>query len=212
MTELLLSQPALARTTWPRVVVCGVDGRGESREAVRQAAALAGADGRLALHMVTRGNGFAEDPASVLADAQRVARTAGVNAETHAAPAATAAAGLLGAAASADLLVVGCDALGPTPKAVLRHARGSVLLARRAPGLPLLDTIMVGEDSPPRILRVAAQLAEAHGSELRMVPDAKLPLAAAAIGAGLIVAGDGPGAIPLARVAPCSVLIVRAAA
>src|SRR5688500_14797669 len=116
MTELLLPQPAragLPGTSWPRSVVCGVDGRGEGREAARQAAALAGADGSLNLHMVTRGHGFDADPQSALDDGLRIARAQGVDAAAQAAPAATAAAGLIVEAAGADLLVVGCDGLGP---------------------------------------------------------------------------------------------------
>ena len=75
--------------------------------------------------------------------------------------------------------------------------------------MPLLATIMVAEESAASVHALAAQLASRHGGETRQVPEAKLSLAAQAIGAGLIVAGDGPGAIPLARAASCSVLIVR---
>ena len=68
---------------------------------------------------------------------------------------------------------------------------------------------MVAEESPPFVHELVAALADRHGAETRTVPEVKLPLAAAATGCGLIVAGDGPGAIQLARIAPCSVLIVR---
>jgi hypothetical protein len=50
MTELLHSLPPCPDVTaapWPARVVCGVDGTDQAREAVRQAAELAGPDGRL---------------------------------------------------------------------------------------------------------------------------------------------------------------------
>lgn len=208
MTELALSltpRPAEARTHWPTTVVCGVNGTDQGCEAVRQAAALLAPDGRLELHMVTQGHGFREDPDGALAEALRVAYELGLAAEAHAAVDATAAAGLITAAAGADLLVVGCDTLGPTPKAVLRWARCSVLLARRPHDRPFGECVLVAQDDPPSVCALAARLT----AEQRSAPEPLLPAAAQATGSALIVTGDRPGAIQLARSAPCSVLVVR---
>ena len=208
MTELLLpasQRPARPGTVWPRTIVCGVDGTRASHEGIRQAAALAGPCGRLQLHVVTRGS---ESGLSVLRQAEGVARALGVAADLRASLAATSAGGLALAAQGADLIVIGCDTVGPTPRAVLRLAPCSVLLARRPSDLPLFDTLLVAEDDPPRVHELAARLGHAHRGELRLVPRAGLPAAASAIGCGLIVTADVPDAIPLARVAPCSVLVV----
>jgi nucleotide-binding universal stress UspA family protein len=109
----------------------------------------------------------------------------------------------------ADLLVIGCDALGWVPTAVLRRAPCSVLLARRPPDRPLLDTVLVGCGSAPIAHARAAALAAAHGSELSSVRAETITTAAAAIGAGLIVLADDAAAPHQARIAPCSVLVVR---
>jgi hypothetical protein len=123
--------------------------------------------------------------------------------------AATAAAGLIRAAAGADLLVIGCDALGPTPKATLRRAPCSVLLARRAPDRPLLGTVLIAGDGPPAVQAWATHLADEHETEVRTAPTAEIVAAAATIACGLIVIGDGALAAHVARAAPCSVLVAR---
>jgi nucleotide-binding universal stress UspA family protein len=198
--------------TWPRTVVCGTDGTAEAREAVRQAADLAGSRAHLEIVTVTPASpGFPclDTSAAALGQAEQITSALDVEATLRATPAATAAAGLIRAADHADVLVVGCDALGPTPKAVLRRAYCSVLLARRPPDLPLWDTIFVADDAPSSVHLTAARLAAEHGSVLHSVQSAKLPMAAAATGCGLIVIADDALAVQVARVAPCSVLVVR---
>jgi nucleotide-binding universal stress UspA family protein len=193
-------------------IICGVNGTSEAREAVRQAAALAGPAAELELVTVTpasRGFPFREGAAAILDASERTARAAGVSPVATAVPAATAAAGLIRASARADLLVVGCDALGGTPKAALRRAPCAVLLARRAPDRALLDTIVVADDGPPAVQRWAAELAGVHGSEVRTAPTSEVAATAAADGCGLIVIGESANAAQVARVAPCSVLVVR---
>src|SRR5689334_843996 len=146
-----------------RTIVCGVDGSAKSREAARQAAILAGHDGRLEFVAVTpRG-------ATALAGAGRVAQALGVAPTARTISAATTADGLIRAAARADLLVVGCDDVGRVPKAVLRRAPCSVLLSRRPPDLPFLDTIVVAAEAPAHARAVAAQLACEHEAQLRVV-------------------------------------------
>ena len=193
-------------------VVCGADGTAEAREAVRQAAELAGPSGELEIVIVTsafRGFSFRDGAAAMLGDAEHTARALGVSPSGHVLPAATAAAGLIRAAAGADLLVIGCDALGPTPKATLRRAPCSVLLARRLPDRPLLDTILVAAEAPPQAQRWAAHLAGEHEAEVRTAPTAEIATAAEAVGCGLIVIGEGAIAAQVARTAPCSVLVVH---
>jgi nucleotide-binding universal stress UspA family protein len=195
-----------------RRVVCGSDGTSEAREAVRQAAELAAPGGALEIVVVTpafRGFAFRDRAATTLRDAVRTADALGGSIAGHVSPAATAAAGLIRAAAGADLLVIGCDALGPTPKATLRRAPCSVLLARRAPDRPLLGTVLIAADGPPAVQAWAAHLAGERGAEVRTAPTAAIVAAAEAIGCGLIVIGDGALAAHVARAAPCSVLVVR---
>jgi hypothetical protein len=207
------SSPAVVLAApWPRTVVCGTDGTTEAGEAVRQAAELTGERGRLEIVTVTPDSpGFPclDRSAAALDQAERITHALEVDASLRAMPAATAAAGLIRAARHADLLAVGCDALGPTPKAVLRRAHSSVLLARRPPDLPFWDTLLVAADGPSSAHVVAAQLASEHGSALREAPVAASATAAAAIGCGLIVVGDQALAMQVARIAPCSVLVVR---
>ncbi len=133
MTELLQPLPTALDPlkTWPQSIVCGTDGTSEAREAVRQAAELALTGATVELISIVPGHGFADNAAKAEADAKRITHALGVEATFTAVEAGTAAAGLLTAAWRADVLVVGCDALGPTPKAILRHARSSLLLARR---------------------------------------------------------------------------------
>lgn len=190
--------------TWPHAVVCGVDGTPAGREALRQAAALVAPGGRLVLHTVTHGD---SSGLTALAEAEVMARAIGVDADLRATRAATTAGGLVDAAQGADLLVIGCDTVGPTPSAVLRQAPGSVLLARPPSDLSLLDTLLVDAKAPPRVQELAARLAHEHGGELRSVPRSQLAVVATATGCGLIVIGDVPDAIPLAQAAPCSVLV-----
>src|SRR4051812_10968067 len=85
-----------------RTIVCGVDGTAGSREAARQASALAGDDGRLEFVAVTT-----RARATGLAGAGRVAEALGVSATMRTLTATTTADGLIRAAARADLLVIG---------------------------------------------------------------------------------------------------------
>ena len=196
-------------------VVCGVDGTAASREAVRQAAVLAGPGRCLELVTVTPAPGrpsFLPPPDAamrVLAEAEAIARRLGIAAASSSIHAAPAAEGLIRDAARADLLVIGCDTLGRVPTAVLRRAPCSLLLTRRPPDLPFCDSILVaaGDDPAPHL--TAARLAHEHGSELHAVQPAGIATAAAAIGCGLIVTADDGMAAAIARHASCSVLVVR---
>src|SRR3954471_2237360 len=84
-----------------RTIVCGVDGTAAGREAARQAAALAGDEGRLEFVA-----GAPRACSTPLADAGRVAQALGVAATARTLAAATAADGLIRAAAHADVLVI----------------------------------------------------------------------------------------------------------
>ena len=205
-------------------IVCGVDGLATGREAMRQAAAVAGPDGHVEVVAVTPAPGHPQflplpnAAAEALAEAERIAASLGVTATSRAVSSASVARALSSAAAGADLVVVGCRevqtahgvALGPVIEPLLAIAPCSVLVARRPPDLPLFDVIVVAEDdSPHDEATTAARLANEHGAATRVVTSAAAVNAAAAIGCGLIVTADGPHATRLAREAPCSVLIVR---
>jgi nucleotide-binding universal stress UspA family protein len=200
---------------WLRSVVCGVDGTAGGREAARQAAELAGTGGRLELVAVTPGAGLgpfvppAASAARVLTEAERVAQPACARVTTTIVQAGSPADGLIRAAAGADLVVVGCDAVGWVPTALLRRAPCSVLLARRPPDLPLCDLFLVaaGGDAAHHI--AAAELAFATGAEFETVSPSTIAIAAAASGCGLIVVPDDARSAQIARAAPCSVLVVR---
>jgi nucleotide-binding universal stress UspA family protein len=200
---------------WLRSVVCGVDGTAAGREAARQAAELTGAHGRLELVAVTPGAGLAPfvlpaaTAARVLCEAQNLAQRACSGATTSMIAARTPADGLIRAAAGADLIVIGCDAVGRVPTAVLRRAPCSVLLARRPPDLQLCDLILVaaGDDAAHHI--AAAHLAFEHGAELETVSPTTIATDATVSGCGLIVVSDNALAVQIARAALCSVLVVR---
>ena len=200
---------------WLRSVVCGVEGSPAGREAARQAAELTGTHGRLELVAVTPGAGLAPSvfpaatAARALCEAQNVVQRVRSDVSTSMIAAGTPADGLIRAAAGADLLVVGCDAVGRLPTAVLRRAAGSVLLARRPPDQPLCEQIQVaaGDDTAHHI--AAAHLAFEHGSDLETVSPMSIATAAAVTGCGLIVVSDNALTVQIARAAPCSVLVVR---
>jgi hypothetical protein len=181
-----------------------VDGTAASREAARQATALAGEEGRLEFVAVTT-----RAHTTGLAGAGRVAEALGVSATMRTLTATTTADGLIRAAARADLLVIGGKHFGRVQKAVLRRAPCSVLMSRRPPDLPFLNTIIVASDAPSHTRAVAAQLARDRGAQLRIVCGANVVTAATVIGCGLIVVPTGAHTIELTRIAPCSVLAVR---
>jgi hypothetical protein len=145
----------------------------------------------------------------VLTEAAALAQTDCPGVITTTVSAGSPADGLIRAAAGADLVVVGCDAVGRVPTALLRRAPCSVLLARRPPDLPLCELFLVaaGGDAAHHI--AAAELAFAQGAELETVAPATIAVAAAASGCGLIVVPDDALAAQTARAAPCSVLVVR---
>jgi nucleotide-binding universal stress UspA family protein len=192
-------------------------------EAVRQAAALADARSRLELVTVTPAPGhplFLPLPAgarTALASAKRLAASLGAHPATRVVSAVSPAEGLARAAADADLLVIGSRdietargiSLGRVGKPLLSTARCSILIARRPPDRPLFDVIDLAAGSSPLTTLIAAHLAAGHGSELQTVSPAHLATAAAAIGCGLVVTGDGADGARIAREAPCSVLVVR---
>jgi nucleotide-binding universal stress UspA family protein len=208
-----------------RTVVCGVDGLAAGREAARQAAGLAGPHGRLELVAVTPEPGhplflpLPDGAAAALADAKRIATSLGVPATARTLSAASAAQGLARASAGADVLVVGSRdvetahgvVLGPVTEPLLAIAPCSVLVARQPPDLPLFDVIVVADGGSDQgtVASTAAWLAIEHRAETHVVTAAAAVNAAAAIGCGLIVTGEGADAARIAREATCSVLVIR---
>jgi hypothetical protein len=201
--------------TWLHSVVCGVDGTPGGREAARQAAELAGPHGALELVAVAPGAGAAPfvppavNAARALMQAEAIALRDCPAVGSTMVHARTAADGLIRAAAGADLLVVGCDAVGPVATALLRRAPCSILLARRPPDLPLCEVFLVAAGGEAAHHIAAAELAFAVGAELQTVTPSTIATAAAASGSGLIVLPDDAQAVQTARAASCSVLVIR---
>ena len=99
--------------------------------------------------------------------------------------------------------------LGRVAKPLLSMARCAIFIARRPPDLALFDVVDLTAGGSPRATIAAARLAAGHGSEIRTILPGTAATAAAAIGCGLVVTGDGAEGARIAREAPCSVLIVR---
>ncbi len=171
-------------------VVCGVDGTRLAYEAVRQAAWLAGSEGRLTLLTVTavQGSGTyrtaAVAPARAkraLATARRLALSLGAEADTAIDERGPVTDVLLEHAAAHGLL-----AIGPPPMPRLAHLLvggtattaahllpASVLIARRPPvGTRFGDGIIVSSDGLERsseLVGFATELAQLHGSSLTLL-------------------------------------------
>lgn len=110
-------------------IICGIDGTRSAYEAVRQAAFLAGAEGRLSLLVVTGRQGAGRQEASALAPtrartvseyARKIAREEGV-------------------AAAAEV-----EDRGPVAEVLLERAREHALLALGAPSMSRMAHLLIG--------------------------------------------------------------------
>jgi nucleotide-binding universal stress UspA family protein len=171
-------------------ILCGVDGSPASREAVVQAATLAGTGSRIELMAVSceRGSGpnaqallshahavEALDAAAKLADRPGVEIVATHRCEHSAAHA------LLTEAPRHDLLVLGSHGnsraegimFGSTLTSAVHEAHVPVLVARHArPGEPFPARVLVGAEgsgSPESAIAVAAELARSFGSRITLL-------------------------------------------
>ena len=131
-----LTHPIRRATTtpafqWPGLVICGVDGTAHGREAVRQAAELAGPHGRLELVAVSPPSNRAEFPPVPESAVVEAERALGADGTSRRLTAPSLSEGWIRAAARADLLVVGCDALGWVADS--RPAAGALLGSPRRP-------------------------------------------------------------------------------
>ena len=216
--------------------MCGVGGDPCDREAVRQAALLAGSDGALELLSVVGPHRMLQRHRAdrALAQAAVVARELGALPETRMVDAVDVPDAVLTTAADHDLLVVGTHErhrtgdrlLGRLESVAVRRAGRAVLVARHGPAdVPFPARVLVADDGGPEAgpaLRVAQRLARRHGSELIVAAPAPRALArlAGEVGASLAVVGGrrpggrhalGNAAERLVHEAPCSVLVVRRA-
>lgn len=170
-------------------VLCGISGSRSDAEVVRQGAALAGREGRLALLAVAWEAGHGASAIALLSrrraeDALRRAKTfahhLGVAADTQVLDVPDAGHALVDAATNHDLVVVGPSgagrvqgiAVGRTASVVLHEARGPVLVARRPSGdLDFPGAILLASDgSPParHAAEIAARVAQVHGSHVAL--------------------------------------------
>ena len=169
-------------------ILCGVNGSRQAYEAVRQAAWLAGPEGRLELLAITavRGAGGAYRHAAlgparaqeVLGRAERIAEEAGVPAVTAIDERSPVAEVLLERAAGHGLLAIGPPSLarivhlvvGGTATTAAHLLPTSLLVARKLPGrTPFGARILVASDGLERsdqLVDFAAELALRHGSSL----------------------------------------------
>jgi nucleotide-binding universal stress UspA family protein len=175
-------------------VVCGIDASRADANAVREACALAGPDGLVALVCIryTIGAGATAQttitPAratTALERAMKQARTAGVRASAYLLRSAHVSDALLRAAADGDVLVVGTHggsraggiALGSVTTNALHRATVPVLVARSAPSTPDAP-ILVASDGSPRsdvACALAGIVSERTGAQVELMtsdPDA----------------------------------------
>jgi len=171
-------------------ILCAVDGTRASAAAVRMAAALAGAEGRLTLLAVPAAVGSgpyataAISPARVghvMARAQRIAADAGVHAETEIDPGHPPVKVILRRAVEFDLLVIGAPStswfggllIGGVAAASLSRFRTPILLVRPSyRGAIEGRRILVasdGADGSDQIVEFAATLAASCDAEVSLV-------------------------------------------
>jgi nucleotide-binding universal stress UspA family protein len=170
-------------------VLCGVDASRADREAVRQAATIAGPDGQIDLVCVAYATGVgANAQASIstsraeaaLAAARRIAGEAGVPATTRLVRDPDDWSGLAEAARDHDLLVLGSShtasraggiVLGSTATRALHEATLPVLVTRRAPTEFPCRILLATDGLPPsdHATALAATIAGAHGSTVTVL-------------------------------------------
>ncbi|HLM87363.1 MAG TPA: universal stress protein [Solirubrobacteraceae bacterium] len=168
-------------------VLCGVDGTRSAYEAVRQAAALAGPDGRLTLLAATARSGSGRFEGTTLAAprasraleyAKRLARQAGVHSDAELASDGSVMELVLGHAHGHRLLALGAPSMsrlghlfvGGIATRAAHELPCSLLIARRPPtGTRIDERILLASDALERsdeLVDLAAQLARARDSSL----------------------------------------------
>lgn len=196
MSVLSHSEPvSVPSATCFRSVLCGISGSRSDEEVVRQAAALAGPEGRLTLLAVTWQAGVGATAAALLSRkhgeqalkrAHALARELGVDVAARVATSETPASILVSAGYGHDLLVVGPTwagrlqgiAVGRTASRVLHFARKPVLVARRPPNDARFPrNILLAVDGSPdsrEAAEIAAQIARAHHSSVSLAAPPQL--------------------------------------
>ena len=154
-----LTHPIRRATTtpafqWPGLVICGVDGTAHGREAVRQAAELAGPHGRLELVAVSPPSNRAEFPPVPESAVVEAERALGADGTSRRLTAPSPSEGWIRAAARADLLGgrvrrarMGCR----RPSCGGRPARITTATAAIISGL----IVLVDDDTAPHHARIA---------------------------------------------------------
>lgn len=166
-------------------MLCGVDGTPAAAAAAEQAARVVAEGGQVRYVCVRGATGFgprrfspidAEEAQQAVARALEIASAAGVEAVGDVVESDDPAGALLGAAESADLVVVGSHhgsraggiLLGSTASSVVHRAHRPVLVARRPPeGVQFLERIVVASDGSAHAghaVELAARLASRRES------------------------------------------------
>ncbi len=175
-------------------ILCAVDGSNASLEAVRQAVALAGPDGRLTLLVVTAARDAARlttrtaavcssRAIDVLMLAERIAHNAGVPASRILDPPGPPAEVVLERSSEHDLLAMGAPVsswlgallVGGVADEALRSSTAPLLMARKPPAsVPFPERIVVASDGledSDELVEVGARLAQAHRAGVILVHD-----------------------------------------
>ena len=179
-------------------ILCAVDGSRGSAEAARQAIALSGPGATLGFVAVSRtvGVGLAAQAElselrarEALDEAAWLAQQAGIHASTELRSGAPVSDLLLSEGEDRDLLVLGCHGgsrvggimLGSTATQIAHRTEGALLVARRtADGSDFPRSVLLASDGSAGswpAARTATRIAQARGSELRIVyaPDGTHP-------------------------------------
>jgi nucleotide-binding universal stress UspA family protein len=170
-------------------IVCGVDGSRSADLAVEQAICLAGPSTALVFVCVresggagaTRQSTISSDRADLALEAAlKAARAAGIDAACEILSAHDPRGVLLDEASRSDLLVVashggtraGGIVLGSVASAAAHRASVPVLVARRPPGEPFPQRVLVATDGSAdaeRAVELAARIAHMRGSDVRLL-------------------------------------------
>src|SRR4051812_25387192 len=162
-------------------VVCGIDGSDTDADAVRQAALIAGGDGELEIVRVTGGKetAAADQDEQALASAQAIAAEVGTPATARVVHDDDVWAGLAGATADRDLLVLGLHPHsraegilhGSVSTRALHSSAIPVLIARSgtADFPQRIVCASNGDEASMRATALTAAIARAHSSTVTMV-------------------------------------------
>lgn len=185
-----VGQPASDPRQVFQTVVCGVDGSRSSREAVRQAVALAAPDAALRFVCIraSGGHGRLRQPTisarradTALGEAMSLAAEAGMEASGSIMHADEPGAALVEVASASDLLVVsshggpriGSLLLGSVALTAVHHADVPVLVARALPdAIAFPERILVASDGSAdatRAVELASEIARSHDSRLYLL-------------------------------------------